>query len=101
MWSAAAMPPHSTSPSAQAHICVGGVGPLRTAAPGTVSADDGAALAQKLPQDRAVAVALVRAIAADGKVRLPRQRGEETDEPRVLRLRHFGAVLARESRPRG
>src|SRR5690606_13500974 len=61
----------------------------------------GALLAKKLPKHRTVAVRLVLAITAHREVRVVRQRGEQLDGVRVLRLRHLRAGLPGERRPLG
>src|SRR3954470_11929723 len=52
-------------------------------------------LAQKFPQERAVAACLVRAIAADGQVRAVGERGKQRDQPLGTRLGHLAPVVAR------
>src|SRR6185295_18071794 len=59
----------------------------------------GTALAQKFPQERAMAAALVLAVAADGQVRAPRQRGDELEQPLGARLAHLAPIAARELPP--
>src|SRR5262245_51091176 len=58
------------------------------------------ALQEQLPQDRAVAARLVRAIAADGEARRPRERRQEVERAARLGLPHLGAEAAHEGLPR-
>src|SRR5262245_19645152 len=64
-----------------------------------LSLDPGAVLPQQLSQNRSVTARLVIAIAADGKVSVPRQRGQEIEKTRGRRTLHLGPVSSDEPLP--
>ncbi len=61
--------------------------------------DLGSPFEQQVPQDGAMAVRFVLAIAADGEVGLVRQRCQEVEDAAIVGAAHLRAVALRESRP--
>src|SRR5262245_20020113 len=71
----------------------------RTDQSSTASDDPCAPLLEDLAHQRAVAAALVLAVAADREARGVGQRGQQVPDPARLRPAHLGAVAARERAP--
>src|SRR5258706_13657040 len=61
----------------------------------------GTALAQKIPEQRAVAALFVLAIAADGQVGVVGKRGEQIEQVLRARRAHLAAIVAQVLSPAG
>src|SRR5687768_12480243 len=87
-----------------APLATSSTGPRATSGAQRLTQSDGssescAMLGQQLAQDRAVAARLVIAVAADGKVRIERQRREKCEQALGRRGLHLAAIGAGEARP--